>query len=335
MNKTLSFNELLDVFEKEGAESAERRIKEGLDIHQKLSKHRNSFLSLAIDRNKKAFVEFLLSQGVKADDGSLLTAAYHGNHKMIEWCIHQGVDINVTSEYQNTALHIAIQNGDLDTVTYLVELGADIHCQNERGLTPLALGAYWAGFEMFEYLLSKGANINDSHAFYNYIGHENVPYHSYYSQLDGQNRTICIIQSIVDGTFERLKPKLTSFDLPYLLGKHPLHQTTPLMTACKHGDFKTIEYLIHQGSDVNDPHPDGRSNLMTVVERFKPEEKISLLANHGADFNYKKGAETVVTQAIQQRRHEVVMLFLNEYYEKFDDYNQLQLRKYRLRSVYM
>ena len=75
---------------------------------------------------------------------------------MQEWliyCLKKGIDVNITDDYNNTALSTAVRNSRYDVVELLLEKGADINKENTAGDTPLIHAINFEDYDMVELLL--------------------------------------------------------------------------------------------------------------------------------------------------------------------------------------
>ncbi|WP_265036680.1 ankyrin repeat domain-containing protein [Wolbachia endosymbiont (group A) of Anomoia purmunda] len=69
---------------------------------------------------------------------------------------------DVKNDEGNTPLHLAVEEGNLETVKHLVEKGAGINAVNRYGYTPLYIAAYKGSTDIAVYLVEKGANASDN-----------------------------------------------------------------------------------------------------------------------------------------------------------------------------
>lgn len=76
------------------------------------------------------------------------------------WLVNNGIDINKTYDYGDTALHMAASNGQIDIVSSLLELGANIHANGFDGNSVLSSGVYSDDPEMIAFLIENGAQLN-------------------------------------------------------------------------------------------------------------------------------------------------------------------------------
>src|SRR5690606_10870318 len=68
--------------------------------------------------------------------------------------------IKLLEEAQNTALHIAIANGDLSKAKLLIKQGVDVNKQDKYGNTPLHFAVFNNYKDMVELLLKAKADVN-------------------------------------------------------------------------------------------------------------------------------------------------------------------------------
>jgi len=79
--------------------------------------------------------KWMIKQGINIhvyDDLALRVASDAGNLKVVKFLVEKGADIHA---YNDLALRHASANGHLDVVKFLVEKGADIHAMNDYALT--------------------------------------------------------------------------------------------------------------------------------------------------------------------------------------------------------
>jgi ankyrin repeat protein len=89
----------------------------------------------------------------------LMQASLDGFADVCALLIQRGAGINTQTDYdQETALHMAAEDGHLETVTVLVKNGAALDLQDREGETPLISAVEQRKIEIVAYLLSKGAD---------------------------------------------------------------------------------------------------------------------------------------------------------------------------------
>ena len=69
-------------------------------------------------------------------------------------------NIHFTDDNGMTALHLASDNGHLETVMLLKEQGSDIHATNNNGMTALHLASWKNHSKIVMYLVKQGSDVN-------------------------------------------------------------------------------------------------------------------------------------------------------------------------------
>ena len=77
----------------------------------------------------------------------------------LDWCLKQGVDIEVSDNYGRTPLHWAVRNGHTEVVKLLFAAGAQIEVRDNDGRTPLILAALHKHTKIMKLLLKAGAQV--------------------------------------------------------------------------------------------------------------------------------------------------------------------------------
>ncbi len=116
-------------------------------------KHINTFLNILNDYYKEHPQIFRAALDAQDDDGksALILAVMKGwihkneddttlespmMHTAIKALVENGVNLNLSDKWGNTALHIAILRRDADAVEYFLRNGADVSLENTYGLKP-------------------------------------------------------------------------------------------------------------------------------------------------------------------------------------------------------
>lgn len=79
---------------------------------------------------------------------------------LIKSFLEAGADPNVCDETGHSALHIAVEYGDLEIMKLLLDAGADPNKREENGWTPLHFATHGGHVPSIKALLDAGANPN-------------------------------------------------------------------------------------------------------------------------------------------------------------------------------
>ena len=256
---------------------------------------------------KKANQYFVFSKLIEQKDISL-----------IKWFIEKGADINTQNkdgnfaetrikwweEQQNkdgkSALHLAVQKGNIELVKLLIKAGADVNISNNYGWTALHFAVRDNAIELVKLLLKAGADVNMS----NDIGwtvlhflpldHDMIENYKKILQLllsagaDINAQTIDGLSALHFATFVDLSPKTTA-----------------------EKTFEHVKLLLNSGADINLQNNRGETVLHLAV-RDNAIELVKLLLNSGADINLQKNdGETALHFAVRDNAIELVKLLLD------------------------
>lgn len=153
----------------------------------------------------------------------------------------------------NTALHVAVENGNVEIARYLLSAGAKANAKNNQKQTPLMLLDEDAKPELVAVLLSYGAKIN-------LVDKEgNTPL-----TLAAQSANKDTIQLLINA------------------GANPHQQNgegrTALMNAVESGNLETVKILLGAGANVNIVDAAGKTALLLA----ETDELKQLLVAYGA-----------------------------------------------------
>src|SRR5262245_57338456 len=94
-----------------------------------------------------------------AAPGSVVDAAMQGNRDAVRTLLKQGADVNTAQGDGMTALHWAVQKGDLELLQTLLYAGANVKATTRiGGYTPLLLASRAGNTGAIEVLLASGAD---------------------------------------------------------------------------------------------------------------------------------------------------------------------------------
>uniref|UniRef100_UPI001F45EF26 ankyrin repeat domain-containing protein n=1 Tax=Nostoc sp. CMAA1605 TaxID=2055159 RepID=UPI001F45EF26 len=202
--------------------------------------------------------------------------------------VAQGLDINSVDEYGNTAVHCAVNVGNVRMIKLLAELGADLNRLNEDGETPLmrAIGIYAFQARALRTLIRAGADVN-------YRDHEG------YTAL---NRAV--LDDIIPPVFAKILLKAGA--------EYGSWQGTEIFSAAESGSVRLIRILVASGIDVNQfSDTDGLTPLMKAVIKSKAWAMRALI-HAGANVNSRtENGETALFFAENTgKKHPVIKKIL-------------------------
>ncbi|MBD2595798.1 ankyrin repeat domain-containing protein [Nostoc spongiaeforme FACHB-130] len=156
--------------------------------------------------------------------------------------VAQGLDINSLNENGITAVHCAVNGGNVRMIKLLAELGVDLNRLDEDGRTPLmrAIGIYAFQARALRTLIRAGAD-------FNYRDQEG------YTALD-----YAVLDSSIPRVFEKI--------LLSAGAQHGCWKGTEIHLAASSGNVRLINILVSSGIDVNlFSETDGLTPLMKAV----------------------------------------------------------------------
>ncbi|RWS21963.1 E3 ubiquitin-protein ligase MIB2-like protein, partial [Leptotrombidium deliense] len=91
----------------------------------------------------------------------LLESSFYGECNVVTRLLRSGVDVNVSDENGNCAIHKATQGDKMEILRLLVDRGANVNAKNKDQKTALHIAVSKANTVCVEYLLESGANLQD------------------------------------------------------------------------------------------------------------------------------------------------------------------------------
>ncbi len=136
--------------------------KNGADIHYYSNDFWNTAIEMAASYGQLEILKYLIPKFDKEEflnDNSLVYAAQGNYPEIIKYLFMQGKNINMLMDNKYTALIMAVEAENTESIKALCELGAkiDIVCDGE---TPLYAAVIKNNIEIVKILLKYGANIN-------------------------------------------------------------------------------------------------------------------------------------------------------------------------------
>eukprot|EP00057_Strongylocentrotus_purpuratus_P011789 XP_011666263.1 PREDICTED: ankyrin-1-like [Strongylocentrotus purpuratus] len=167
-------------------------------------------------------------------------ASENGHLQTVEWLTHHGAKVNVIDANLQTSVHLCSKIGHLHEIKLLVNEGADIKIGDKDGFTALHIASFEGHLDIVKYLVEKGAQLDKCHL-------EVVEYILYKGAGIGIGDKALHIASL-EGHLDIVKylvskgAELERLDNDYW---------TPLHLALDGGHLDIAEYLLTEGANIN------------------------------------------------------------------------------------
>jgi len=151
--------------------------------------------------------------------------AKHGYHKIIQWFLDKGVNVNAISRTGYTPLHLSASNGQLEIVKLLLDRCANIEAKNKDDDTPLHFASKNGHLEVVKLLLDRDANI-EAKDIWDYTS-------LHLAALKGDLKVVKLL--LDKGANIEVKEK---------------DNDTPLHWASKNGHLEVVKLLLDKGANI-------------------------------------------------------------------------------------
>lgn len=165
------------------------------------------------------------------------------------------------SDTGETALHVAVANGELDTVNFLLDMGAKVNISDIKGNTPFQVASAFGRHHIIQALVDNGANIDAQN-------------------FNGQN---ALHQAVSNSNLNVVKGLIENYEVS--INQQDAAGQTPLLLGCIEGNPLMVEYLIRAGGQVNEPNKFGETPLM-LASLNGHEEAVALLLHAHANVHH-------------------------------------------------
>ena len=188
------------------------------------------------------FTQAQLSDTLNYGPYGLWEAAADGKTKVVKTCIDRGIYVDVSDDYDVTALMLAAQEGHLDIVELLSMNGANINAISAfPEASPLMAAVKNYHIEVAEYLIRHGAEINYRDAFGMRSIHYAAEYGYYY---------ICDMLIYYDA----------------IIDEPDGYGNTPLYYALQESEIKLANLLVDNGADIKKTDSNGNTYLHLLAQ---------------------------------------------------------------------
>ncbi len=193
-----------------------------------------------------------------------------GNKNIVETLLFAGADVNaVETDINKTALHMAIQHSDNDTIKLLIQSKANVNHIDNEGNAPIDIATKMNNTDIVNLLIKNGAP-NDLTRAIKYGVNDKVEelltVSNNINAVD-QNGNTPLSLAIKESNVELVKIILDKDaninQISFIDNYH--YEYSPLMIASQNGNKEIINLLIENGADVNFVNNSSMSALMVVT----------------------------------------------------------------------
>jgi ankyrin repeat protein len=203
---------------------------------------------------------------------------------VVKHLVASGAGVNLKTVRGNTALMLAIQEGQIEVAYFLIKQGANTNIKNNLKVDALILTIrnkekFKDPKKMVDLLINKGASLNNALIVASHHGYIDI-----------------VKRLIAEGADVNTRNK---------------KGYTALIFAASQNYIDVVKFLVDKGADVNAKNKKGRTALMGTA--FRGYTKMAgILLLHGADINARdNNGDTVLIMAAAYRKTEMVKLLLD------------------------
>jgi ankyrin repeat protein len=191
----------------------------------------------------------------------------------------------IADEYDNTLLHLAVKQNDLEMVKLLTRKGLLPNEPNIFGNSPLSVAVVLNHYSIAEYLLDRKFNPNAEHI-----------------------RGVPLVLAVNSGNVEMVNLLLSKKADPNI------HNGRPLLTAVENNNIELARILVYNGALAEGSrNPYARKPLCEAVKNNNVNMAIFLIAK-GANVNAKSGSfgKTCLHVAAESGNLEMISFLINQ-----------------------
>lgn len=233
--------------------------------------------------------------------------------------ITNGIDCQAKAPYDSPYIHEAAFQGKTDIVRVLVESGQiDINLKNDSGKTAIfyALSQPHPNLETIRYLFSAGADVerpkNTGVSVLNFAAKKNdIPFVRALlkKKKDNKHTEGALCTAAENGYLELVQFFLVEAEVD-IEDRSMYGVSTPLLYACKEGQYAVVEYLLTKGANIKARTYEEMTPL--IIAAYNGHQSIvELLLQHGADVNeYTRHNWTALLHAVSNNQKDTVALLI-------------------------
>ena len=276
----------------------------GIDVNDK------NLLATAIYYNHIDIVKLLIDQGLLIN--LIPLAAKYKNIEIVKLLINKGMDVNepyqrTKSTITTALIEAAMVNGNIDVVNVLIDTGADINAvESYLNKTALLMAIEYSDNETIELLIKYKANIN-------HIDNEGNAPIDIATRLNKTDIVNLLIKNGAPNDLTRAIKYGVTDQVEYLLSKSKnidaldSNGDTALTLAIKENNVNLVKMIINKGANINiisfiNNYSDEYSPLM-IASKNGNKEIVNLLIKNGANVNLLNSSSMSALMTTTYDRH--------------------------------
>ena len=276
----------------------------GIDVNDK------NLLATAIYYNHIDIVKLLIDQGLLIN--LIPLAAKYKNIEIVKLLINKGMDVNepyqrTKSTITTALIEAAMVNGNIDVVKVLIDTGADINAvESYLNKTALLMAIEYSDNETIELLIKYKADIN-------HIDNEGNAPIDIATRLNKTDIVNLLIKNGAPNDLARAIKYGVTDQVEYLLSKSKnidaldSNGDTALTLAIKENNVNLVKMIINKGANINiisfiNNYSDEYSPLM-IASKNGNKEIVNLLIKNGANVNLLNSSSMSALMATTYDRH--------------------------------
>ena len=276
----------------------------GIDVNDK------NLLATAIYYNHIDIVKLLIDQGLLIN--LIPLAAKYKNIEIVKLLINKGMDVNkpyqrTKSTITTALIEAAMVNGNIDVVNVLIDTGADINAvESYLNKTALLMAIEYSDNETIELLIKYKADIN-------HIDNEGNAPIDIATRLNKTDIVNLLIKNGAPNDLTRAIKYGVTDQVEYLLSKSKnidaldSNGDTALTLAIKENNVNLVKMIINKGANINiisfiNNYSDEYSPLM-IASKNGNKEIVNLLIKNGANVNLLNSSSMSALMTTTYDRH--------------------------------